>query len=348
MKYKTANGVINISKLLYLRGKVINLFNKNDFLPYKMIRGDGSITDQGDSWGTSNLVKCKPSTTYTLYCPYPNATTWAGFNRVGEYDSNQQWLRMTYSVYSTANIRLITFTTSEDCEYFRVGLMNGNATSGQISGWSTCGIRIFEGSYTLTNIPDETEYDVPTSIFFSIRSYGLKNENNNLWTYLSPDKMYNITVGGTSKDSDNGEQKHFELNTWYRDFYMNDLYYPSWNAVKSYVIDKNYISTFTTNATGLARKFNCTPGNTYTFSAEEMSDDSALAISFYTEDGYFISNALDKSSVTLTAPENAAYFMALFRSSPPLPAFRYVRNLQLVESSTKPDGYQQHNHIEFR
>lgn len=341
MKYITSDHQsIDIKKVNYITS-TYNLFDKNDFLPYKVLRTDGSITDQGDKWGCSNLIKCTPNTQYTLYCPYPFEMSWAGFNRFGIYDSSKNFLRLSDRI-SYTDIRVLNFTTPEDCEYFRINLKYNYATSGTINGWKDCQIMILEGNYTINNMPNYAEMN-----YYSMRNCNIINSNSNIWSFT--DKTVKLPYSKPST------KRLFEENTYYYPLAENN--YSGISDSQLLSADKNYILITSSSGYGVARKFNCTPGQTYTLSVQEANGD--VYVMYFQEDGTFIpkniggprrltNSYLNIKSGSFTTPENCAWFAIQFRqndkiSEKPL----YFRGIQL-ELGNGVTSYQPYKHIEFK
>lgn len=346
MKYITSDHQsIDIKKVNYITS-TYNLFNKNDFLPYNTIRNDGSITEQGDKWGCSNLIKCTPNTQYTLYCPYP-LEIWAGFNRIGIYDSSKNFLRLS-SQLSYTDIRVLNFTTPEDCEYFRVNLMYKYATSGQISGWKDCQIMILEGTYTINNMPNYVEMN-----YYSMRNCNIINSNSNLWSFTD-NKQIVADSGPDTKRPD------WEENIYYYAVFNNNYTAGTWGFdFNSFKIDKNYISFIPLiGGSGVARKFNCTPGQTYTLSVQEANAD--VYVMYFQEDGTYIPQTtsepsrrlvdsyLNQKSGSFTTPQNCTWFAIQFRANDRISERPiYFRGIQL-ELGSEATSYQPYKHIEFK
>lgn len=333
MKYITSDRQsIDIKKVNYITN-TYNLFNKNDFLPYNIIRNDGSITEQGDKWGCSNLVKCTPNTQYTLYCPYP-LEIWAGFNRIGIYDSSKNFLRLS-SQLSYTDIRVLNFTTPEDCEYFRVNLMYNYATSGQISGWKDCQIMILEGTYTINNMPNYVEMN-----YYSIRNCNIINSNSNLWSFT--DKTAKLPY------SDPSIKRLFEENTYYYPLAVNN--YSGIGDAQLLSADKNYISLISHGGYGIGRKFNCSPNQNYTLSYRACGESAYTGVMFFQEDGTFINSVILTDITTLSGsfitPGNCNFFVILFRTVSSITQ-TYFEGIQL-ELGSEATSYQPYKHIEFK
>lgn len=335
MKYITSDHQsIDIKKLNYIT-TTYNLFNKNDFRPYDVLRADGSITAQGDSWGCSNLIKCTPNTQYTLYCPYPNGDNWGGYNRFSIYDSSKNFLRLSEGIGYT-DIRILNFTTPEDCEYFRINLMYGYATSGRISAWKDCQILILEGNYTINNIPNYAEMG-----YYSIRNGNIINPNSNLWSFADKTEKLPYSTPST--------KRLFQENTYYFPLALNN--YSGIEDAQLLSADKNYISLISHGGYGVGRRFNCSSNQTYTLSCKAHDEQSTSGVMFFQEDGTYINHVSIISTSTFsgsfTTPENCSFFVVVFRTTPTGPLQAYFEGIQL-ELGSEATSYQPYNHVEFK
>lgn len=161
------------------------------------------------------------------------------------------------------------------------------------------------------------------TIFFKEITLKIKDTTSNLWIFT--DKKERLTADSTTKRSD-----------WVENVYYYALYVNNHNAgdtrefdFNSFKIDKNYISfTPFSSGAGVARKFNCTPGQTYILSIQEANGDAYVM--YFQEDGIFIKNqrvininSTGQKSGNFTIPDNCAWFAIQFRQNDNVPFDNY-------------------------
>lgn len=150
-------------------------------------------------------------------------------------------------------------------------------------------------------------------IYYKNINLKLDGNENNLWTFT--DKTEKLL-----KYSDSSTKRLFQENTYYYPLAANN--YGGSGDVQLSSVDKNYIFITSEGGYGVARKFNCTPGQTYTLSVQEANGDAYVM--YFQKDGTFIKNqrvinSTDQKSGNFTIPENCAWFAIQLRLNDNVP-----------------------------
>ena len=150
-------------------------------------------------------------------------------------------------------------------------------------------------------------------IYYKNINLKLDGNENNLWTFT--DKTEKLL-----KYSDSSTKRLFQENTYYYPLAANN--YGGSGDVQLSSVDKNYIFITSKGGYGVARKFNCAPGQTYTLSVQEANGDAYVM--YFQKDGTFIKNqrvinSTDQKSGNFTIPENCAWFAIQLRLNDNVP-----------------------------
>lgn len=150
-------------------------------------------------------------------------------------------------------------------------------------------------------------------IYYKNINLKLDGNENNLWTFT--DKTEKLL-----KYSDSSTKRLFQENTYYYPLAANN--YGGSGDVQLSSVDKNYIFITSEGGYGVARKFNCAPGQTYTLSVQEANGDAYVM--YFQKDGTFIKNqrvinSTDQKSGNFTIPENCAWFAIQLRLNDNVP-----------------------------
>lgn len=169
-------------------------------------------------------------------------------------------------------------------------------------------------------------------IYYKNINLKLDGNENNLWTFT--DKTEKLL-----KYSDSSTKRLFQENTYYYPLAANN--YGGSGDVQLSSVDKNYIFITSEGGYGVARKFNCTPGQTYTLSVQEANGDAYVM--YFQKDGTFIKNqrvinSTDQKSGNFTIPENCAWFAIQLRLNDNVP---FVDNYWHDETNSESPIYRQ-------
>ena len=175
------------------------------------------------------------------------------------------------------------------------------------------------------------------TIFFKEITLKIKDTTSNLWSFTD-NKQIVADSGPAAKRPD------WKENIYYYAVFNNN--YTAGNLgfdFNSFKIDKNYISFVPlASGAGVARKFNCTPGQTYTLSVQEANGDAYVM--YFQEDGTYIpqttsepsrrlvNSYLNQKSGSFTIPENCTWFAIQFRWNDNVPFDNYWNDYTNSES----------------
>lgn len=169
------------------------------------------------------------------------------------------------------------------------------------------------------------------AIYYKNINLKLDGNENNLWTFTN--KTVKLSFAGPST------KRLFEEDTYYYPLAENN--YSGLGDVQLLSVDKNYIFITSSGGYGVARKFNCTPGQTYTLSVQEANGDAYVM--YFQEDGTYIPKDTGESrrlinsysnikSGNFTIPENCAWFAIQLRLNDNVPFDNYWNDQTNSES----------------
>ena len=155
-------------------------------------------------------------------------------------------------------------------------------------------------------------------IYYKNINLKLDGNENNLWTFT--DKTAKLPYSNPST------KRLFEENTYYYPLAENN--YSGISDSRLLSADKNYILITSSGGYGVGRKFNCTPGQTYTLSVQEANGDAYVM--YFQEDGTYIpkdiggprrltDSYLNIKSGSFTTPEDCAWFAIQLRLNDNVP-----------------------------
>lgn len=180
---------LNRKKVWMQKGK--NQFNKNKKLLNAWINDQGNITVYENKNVVSELIPCKPNTTYTV-SGYPSSV----FVKVVSYNKNREYINVIIDIQSSETKQ--TFTTGNNDCYIRIGYGDCETTINSL--------QLEQGS-----IATEYEKYIEPKIY-------VKNDNNVYEEYFNKDKIDNLEilqVAKTNIPNNSNLDNYIDVGTFY-------------------------------------------------------------------------------------------------------------------------------------